>query len=160
MNAERRSCTDLRMQYVLPCITEPSVCVIGGKTRDYKLFSQGSFDASNLRLVLSQSVQFWLFYEISSLYGRTLHAELAFGVWLLNLLSFSWIQMHVVVLMTRFVISNTELNFQDALLRALTTSSNMKKYLINRMSWEFRVQFSCDVMLSHTVSGPKLLAGK
>ena len=28
-------------------------------------------------------------YRIGSLYGRTLHAELAFGVWLLNLLSFS-----------------------------------------------------------------------
>jgi hypothetical protein len=58
MNAERRSCTHLRMQYVLPCITEPNVCVIGGKTRDYKIFSQGSFNVSNLRLVLSQSVNF------------------------------------------------------------------------------------------------------
>jgi len=56
MNAERRPCTGLRVQYILSCITEPSVCVIGGKTRDYKLFSQGSFNVSNLRLVLSQSV--------------------------------------------------------------------------------------------------------
>jgi len=56
MNADRRPCTDLRTQYVLPCITEPSVCVIGGKTRDYKLFSQDFFKFSNLRLLLSQSV--------------------------------------------------------------------------------------------------------
>ena len=56
VNTDRRPCTDLRTQYVLQCITEPSVCVIGEKTRDHKLFSQGSFKFSNLRLVLSQSV--------------------------------------------------------------------------------------------------------
>jgi hypothetical protein len=44
MNAECRPCTGFRMKYVLPCLTELGVCVIGGKTRDYKLFEEGSFN--------------------------------------------------------------------------------------------------------------------
>ena len=42
--------------------------------------------------------------------------------------------MHVIILMTRFVISNTELDVQGALLRVLTTHSNVKNSHIERMS--------------------------
>ena len=42
--------------------------------------------------------------------------------------------MQVIILMTSFVIANTELDFQDALLRALTTQSNMNNPLVKRMS--------------------------
>jgi len=68
--------------------------------------------------------------------------------------------MHVIILMTRFVISNTELDFQGALLKASTIKSNMKNSLIKLMSWEFMVQFLCDVTLVRGVSGPRILAGK
>jgi len=62
--------------------------------------------------------------------------------------------------MTRFVISNTEVDFQGALLKASTIKSNMRNSLIKLMSWEFMVQFLCDVTLGHGVSGSRLLAVK
>jgi hypothetical protein len=62
--------------------------------------------------------------------------------------------------MTRLVISNTELDFQGALLKALTTHSDMENSLIKRMSSVFGFKFLCDDTLGRGVSGPRLLAGK
>jgi len=42
--------------------------------------------------------------------------------------------MHVIILTTRFIISNTELDFQGALLKTLTAHFNMNNSLIKRMS--------------------------
>ena len=42
--------------------------------------------------------------------------------------------MHVIILMTRFVTANTELDFQGALLRVLTARSYVKNSLMKRMS--------------------------
>jgi len=42
--------------------------------------------------------------------------------------------MYVIILMTRFVTAITELDFQGALLRTLTTHTNTKNSLIKRMS--------------------------
>ena len=80
-------------------------------------------------------------YRISSLYGITFHAELPFGILLLNLMSFSWIHMHFIILMTALIIRTKELYLQGALLNMLRTHYNKKNSHIRWMRWEFSIQF-------------------